>query len=395
MKNSILFGCNCYEAVSIAWKKQNYKVFDKEKEIVHLSYADMLSELKRQIDINNVDTVFTFGFYPDLAKACYECDVIYISWIWDCPHGTLWAKEARCDTNRIFVFDYSQYNKLLARGLMNVFYMPLAADINWFEKVISKDGGRNKQKYGSDVTFLGNFYNDSKHDLYSQISYLPPYVKGYLNGIIASQTSIWGADLLDTCITTDIWNELKKYIVWDVNDRYENDYFETIFKNILGQHMAKLERMEMCSRLTKEFDFALYTDCDTSFDKNIFSRGHADYLTEMPLIFNYSKINIHMTIRSIPTGIALRVLDVLACGGFLLTNYQDEIAEYFVNGEELVIYSDLDDMCEKIKYYLEHDEERERIAKAGQAKVRELFSYDNRISDIAMILRESDGGYNE
>lgn len=85
----------------------------------------------------------------------------------------------------------------------------------------------------------------------------------------------------------------------------------------------------------------------------------------------------------------------MACGGFLLTNYQDEIAEYFVNGEELVIYSDLDDMCEKIKYYLEHDEERERIAKAGQAKVRELFSYDNRISDIAMILRESDGGYNE
>ena len=68
---------------------------------------------------------------------------------------------------------------------------------------------------------------------------------------------------------------------------------------------------------------------------------------------------------------------------------------YFVDGEDLVIYSDLEDMCEKIKYYLENDEERERIAKAGQAKVRELFSYDNRISDMAMILREADGVYNE
>lgn len=389
MNNSILFGCNCYEAVATAWKKQNYKVFNKEKEIVNLSYENMLSELKKQINVNGIDTVFTFSFYPDLAKACYECEVIYISWIWDCPHGTLWAKESRLDTNRIFVFDYSQYNKLLARGLSNVFYMPLAADIDWFESVISKDNGMNQKKYGSNVTFLGNFYNDSKHDLYSQISYLPPYVKGYLDGMIASQTSIWGADLIDTGITDDIWNELKKYIVWDVNDRYEDDYFETVFKNILGQHMAKLERMEMCSRLAKEYDFALYTDCDTSFDKSIVSRGHADYLTEMPLIFYYSKINIHMTIRSIPTGIALRVLDVLACGGFLLTNYQDEIAEYFVDGKELVIYSDLDDMCEKIRYYLEHDEERERIAQAGQAKVRELFSYDNRISDMAMILREA------
>jgi len=395
MGKSILLGCTCYEAVTKAWKKQGFTVLDKERELGNLSYEEMLNELKEQIEKNNIEIVFTFSFYPDLAKACNVYNVMYISWIWDCPHATLWAKEARFDTNRIFVFDYSQYNKLCSRGLNNVYYMPLATDIEWFDKIICSDSEKHKDKYSADVTFLGNFYNDSKHDLYSQISYLPPYVEGYLNGMIAAQTSIWGADLLDTGITEDVWKELKKYIIWDVNGRYEADYFETVFKNILGQHIAKLERMEMCSRLAKEFDFALYTDCDTSFDKGIVNKGHADYLTEMPLIFKYSKINIHMTIRSIPTGVALRVLDVLACGGFLLTNYQDEIAEYFADGTELVIYSDLDDMCDKIRYYLEHDEEREQIAKAGQAKVRELFSYDTRISDIAMLLRESEGIRNE
>jgi spore maturation protein CgeB len=70
---------------------------------------------------------------------------------------------------------------------------------------------------------------------------------------------------------------------------------------------------------------------------------------------------------------------VLACGGFLITNYQPEIAEYFENGRELVIYEDYIDLVQKVKYYLAHDEERREIAKNGQQAVRERFNYDDRV----------------
>ena len=41
-------------------------------------------------------------------------------------------------------------------------------------------------------------------------------------------------------------------------------------------------------------------------------------------------------------------------------NYQQELEEYFVIGEECVVYENLQDMFIKAKYYLEHEEERKK-----------------------------------
>ena len=106
----------------------------------------------------------------------------------------------------------------------------------------------------------------------------------------------------------------------------------------------------------------------------------------MPLVFHYSKININITLRSITSGIPLLVMDILACEGFLLTNYQSEIAEYFEDGRELVIYENFEDMYEKIAYYLQHEDERKQIAHAGYEKVKEQFNYTRGIDKIVQAL---------
>ena len=76
------------------------------------------------------------------------------------------------------------------------------------------------------------------------------------------------------------------------------------------------------------------------------------------------------------------MLDILACEGFLLTNWQPEIEEYFVNGKELVTYDTFEDLVKKAEYYLKHPQERRMIAKAGKKKVEALFSYHNALGDI-------------
>jgi hypothetical protein len=43
----------------------------------------------------------------------------------------------------------------------------------------------------------------------------------------------------------------------------------------------------------------------------------------------------------------------MAAGGFLLSNYQPELAELFRDGEEVVMYTSMDDLKEKAGYYLE------------------------------------------
>ena len=112
-------------------------------------------------------------------------------------------------------------------------------------------------------------------------------------------------------------------------------------------------------------------------NSNIDYRGILDYYNNMSVVFRNSKINLNITIRSIRTGIPLRAMDIMASGGFLLSNYQEELAEYFIDGEDMVLYYDDEDMMNKIEYYLAHDEERKRIAENGRRKVADKYSYAN------------------
>ena len=388
MTGHILFTGKYMKGFKKAWEELGYRFYEAPEELTKEPSEKNRKIIRNAMQSQNIDMIFSFDFMPGVSVACAELNICYISWIWDCPHNSLLHKSAREKTNRIFVFDYVQYQDLLARGFQNVYYLPLSPDCDGFLEVIEKDAGKSRERFGEEVVFLGNIYNDDKHGLYDKIQYLPPYVRGYLDSLMEAQKLLWGVDLIRGGISDAVWAEIKKYVNWDLGENYEEGIYEQIIGDMIGKKIAQLERIEMCSYLAEHFKFTLYSGSDTSFNKNIKNKGYAMYDTQMPLIFHYSKINIHITIRSITSGIPLRVMDVLACGGFLLTNYQPEIAEYFEDGKDLVIYQDLPDLYEKIAYYLEHDEEREEIAKSGQRKVRELFHYRNQIGKILEIIGE-------
>ena len=72
----------------------------------------------------------------------------------------------------------------------------------------------------------------------------------------------------------------------------------------------------------------------------------------------------------------------MAAGGFLLTNYQEELEELFVPGEDLVIYHNLEELQSLTAYYLEHEEERKQIARNGQKKVLKLHDFSDRMKRV-------------
>lgn len=63
-----------------------------------------------------------------------------------------------------------------------------------------------------------------------------------------------------------------------------------------------------------------------------------------------------------------RAYEILATGGFLLTDARKNY-DGLIPGEDLVCYSSVEEMIEKIEYYLFHDDEREKIADCGRKKV--------------------------
>ena len=72
----------------------------------------------------------------------------------------------------------------------------------------------------------------------------------------------------------------------------------------------------------------------------------------------------------------------MACGGFVLTNFQPEFLDYFEQGKHLVWYESHFDMMNKISYYLEHDDEREHIAQAGYQLVKDKHTMKLRVSEL-------------
>ena len=97
------------------------------------------------------------------------------------------------------------------------------------------------------------------------------------------------------------------------------------------------------------------------------------------------KINLNITLRSIQSGIPLRCMDIMGCGGFLLTNYQSDFLMHFTPNEDFVYYEDETDLLKKIDYYLEHDETRTVIAANGYEKVRSDHNFQTILSNIFSI----------
>lgn len=81
-----------------------------------------------------------------------------------------------------------------------------------------------------------------------------------------------------------------------------------------------------------------------------------------------------------------RNFEVPGCGGFLLTGDADNLRDYYEDGKEIVIFKGASDLVEKIGYYLEHDREREAIARAGYERTLREHTYERRFRDIFRIV---------
>ncbi len=84
-----------------------------------------------------------------------------------------------------------------------------------------------------------------------------------------------------------------------------------------------------------------------------------------------------------------RNFEIPGCGGFLITGSADNLIDYYKDGEELVIFKDNKDMIEKIKYYLVHENEREKIANAGYERTLKDHTYEKRFNEIFKIIGKS------
>lgn len=334
-----------------------------------------LEQFRAYLKMGTYTDVLSVNFSPLISGLCEEFGIVYTAWVYDSPLHIRNIDSLRNSCNRIFFFDKGQAEIHRKEGV-NAVHLPLAVDVEVFRINASK---REKEEYRTDVSLVGKLYQTE----YSYFTApLQEYTKGYLEGIVNAQAKIYGGYIIPELITDELLTQMNKDYAKVATDGFTMGRRELEF--MLACETTGRERYMALALLSAHYHVDLYsTDKDKRL-KNVRFRGYADYYKEMPFIFSQSRINLNISLKTIRTGIPLRVIDVLGCGGFVLSNYQEELMEYFNVGEELIIYDNIEDLFYKTKYYLEHEDERKKIALAGFERVKRDFTFRERLRKMYM-----------
>lgn len=321
--------------------------------------------------------VFSFNYFPVAAIACKACRVRYVSWVYDSPYILMYSKTIEYETNRVFVFDRAECEKFQKMGIRHIYYLPMASAVQAYDAMIPDEEAH--LQYDSDVTFIGSMYSEEKQHMFRHLEDLDAYTKGYLYGIMEVQKSLYGIDVLEEALKPDIVEDMRKVCpVTRHGDGLET--VEWVFANyFLARKVTAMERAEILRMLSKSHRVKLFTPEPTPFLPQVENMGKLDYYTQAPYAMKCAKINLNISLRSIHSGMPLRALDILGCGGFLVSNYQADFLDYFEPNRDFVYYDSMKDLEEIVDYYLAHEEERNEIAHNGYKKVKQYLSYETQV----------------
>lgn len=122
---------------------------------------------------------------------------------------------------------------------------------------------------------------------------------------------------------------------------------------------------------------------------NLFKSHHGEaWGLEMYKVLVQSKITINRHI-DVSENYAnnMRLYESTGMGAMLITDKKKNLKDLFKVGKEVVEYTDSKDLIKKIEYYLDHEDERAKIALAGQKRTLREHSYKNRMDELVKIIK--------
>lgn len=111
--------------------------------------------------------------------------------------------------------------------------------------------------------------------------------------------------------------------------------------------------------------------------------------TSMYQVLHSSKMTLNHHI-DIADGYAnnMRLFEATGVGVMLITDWKENLHEMFEPGREVVAYRSPEECAQLIDYYLEHEDEREAIARAGQRRTLREHTYYRRMQELLDIVRK-------
>ena len=118
-------------------------------------------------------------------------------------------------------------------------------------------------------------------------------------------------------------------------------------------------------------------------------KGAAIYGDEISKLFAVSKIHLNFLREQNSDSNNVRSFEIPGFGGFLLTQRSKEQSEdLFIEGKEIACFESVDELKEKIAYYLRHDDERLEIARRGHERAVREHQAIHRLARVVDVANE-------
>jgi spore maturation protein CgeB len=227
-------------------------------------------------------------------------------------------------------------------------------------------------------------YHGFDHDLLPRLNDTSNEVK---KDLIFSGSLTTGGDLHNKRIAL-IEHLLSEKIKIDLHANVEKAYRIRIKQSIY--FLTNLLKKLNLEKLTDGLQFFEYGKSPVrSYSKTLLnSISKPAFGINMYNLFNMSKIvlNNHIGVAGDFAG-NMRLFEVTGIGSCLLTDNKKNMSDLFDTTNEVVVYDNPEDCIRKVKWLLENEEERKRIALNGHKKTIESHTVEKRAKTIIEIIK--------
>ncbi|MDD3579545.1 MAG: glycosyltransferase [Desulfobacca sp.] len=345
--------------------------------------GEILRRILQEVGSFSPDLIFTvnhLGFDREgmLMETFHRCRVPSVSWYVDSPRLILNLYQGPVsDLCSIFVWDRDYLPDVKDLGFDQVYELPLATDPAIFRPRSVPEG----KPWQAPVSFVGN----------SMVG----VVQQKLSRLPANQSFQELFQELLTVVRQHPYQPLARLVVkagleahpgWQYyGDQQENDLEAALVWASTRDY--RLERVRQLSLATP----VIYGDrgWQELLSPPFQLRPEVNYYDELPLVYAASKINFNATSLQMKTAVNQRVFDVPAAGGFLLTDYKEQLGELFRIGDEVICYHHPGEIPELARFYLSHPRQRQRVIERGRRRVLKEHTYVHRLQTMLACLRRS------
>ena len=329
------------------------------------------------------DLVASINMIDGLDGFCRDRNARLLCWEIDPAAGEPAPATGPTDHCHLFTWRASMVPAWQRAGFGNVAYLPLATDPETRkpEPLVARD----RERYGAPISFVGS----------SMVANADAFRKRFVAYWTAwrrnAEKASEEAELLLDGLLAEQRRDFTTWRLPELLGGLAPEFLQAVAGTtathdpiaLVGEIAAAEKRLTTVARLG---DLGIRVWGDTGWkvleEGGVTYMGAAAHGSELNKIYCASAINLDVGRIYQSDIVTMRVFDVLACGGFVLPEHSEALAESFELGVELDSWSDPRELRRKVEHYLAHPDEARAMAERGRHAVIARHTVDFRVGTM-------------